>query len=231
MAKYKYLLFDLDDTLLHFGKTESAAFHSCMQQLGLEVKEGYYEEYHEINKRKWLELNEGLISKSDLVISRFEEFFNKFGMGDVDSHAFNDVYEIALGKKVFYVDEAVETLKKFSQKCEVYIVTNGTRDAQRNRLAKSELKQYIKDIFISEEIGHNKPSSEYFDYVFDNISSFQKEKALIIGDSLSADIRGGNNAGIDTCWYNSKRRKHNGIDKVDYEIKHLKELDKIIFEN
>lgn len=231
MVKYKYLLFDLDDTLLHFGKTENYAFHESMQKFGLEVAKGNYEIYHEINKRKWLELNEGLITKKDLVLSRFEEYFQMFEIKNVNVKAFNDLYEIELGKRVFYVDDAVETLQKLCKYSDIYIVTNGTKTAQKNRMAKCEFRQYIKGVFISEEVGYNKPSIEYFNYVFAKIPEFDKESALIIGDSLSADIRGGNNAGIDTCWFNSKGKAHNGIDNVDYEIKYLKELNKVIFVN
>lgn len=225
--KYRYLLFDFDDTLLDFKKTEADAFHNAMVRSGLEDKEGYLEIYSAINHKKWMQLNEGLIAKKDIFETRFQEFFETVGI-TYDAVKFNQTYLTALSEPVHYVEGVVEVLKELSQGHELYIVTNGVEAVQNPRFMRCEFKPYMKQVFVSEHIGFEKPQKEYFDAVFEQIPGFKKEQALVIGDGLTSDIRGGNRAGIATCWFNPEGKPQNGIDIVDYEIKSLKELFDIV---
>ena len=225
--KYKYLLFDFDDTLLDFKKTEYDAFHNAMERCGLKNEEGYLEIYSEINHMKWMQLNEGLLTKNEIFNTRFQEFFDTVGI-DYDSALFNQTYLKALSEPVHYVKDVVEVLRELSKDHEIYVVTNGLDAVQQPRLARSEFQPYIKEVFVSEVIGYEKPQLEYFDAVFAKIPGIQKEETLIIGDSLTSDIRGGNQAGIATCWFNPEGKPHNGIDHADYEIQELSELLEIV---
>lgn len=225
--KYRDLLFDFDDTLLDFKKTEEDAFYHALSRCNLKAEEGYLQLYSEINHKKWMQLNEGLIDKQEIFSTRFAEFFEQVGI-QYDGVEFNRVYMQALSEPVHYVEDVVEVLQKLSKEHNIYVITNGVRAVQEPRLARSEFKSYIKDVFISEVIGHEKPQQEYFEAVFSQIPGWKKEKALIIGDSLTSDIRGGNRMGIDTCWFNPEGKPQNGTDHADYEIKKLKELLELV---
>lgn len=224
---YKYLLFDFDDTLLDFKKTEYDAFHNAMERCGLKNEEGYLETYSEINHKKWMQLNEGLLTKEDIFSTRFKDFFEAVGI-DYDAAVFNETYLQALSEPVHYVKDVVEVLRELSKNHEIYIVTNGVDAVQQPRLSRCEFRPYIKEVFVSEVIGHEKPQPEFFDAVFTKLPQLRKEETLIIGDSLTSDIRGGNQAGIATCWFNPCHKPHNGIDHVDYEIEELSQLLDIV---
>lgn len=220
---YRYLLFDFDDTLLDFKKTEEDAFHNAMKRAGIEDKPGYLERYSAINHKKWMQLNEGLLTKQEVLITRFEDFFGEIG-AKVNPEEFQKIYAQALSEPVHYVEGVTEVLSELCKDHELYIVTNGIKKVQEPRFSRCDFKDYIKKVYVSEEIGYEKPTKEYFDIVFADIPGFNKEEALIIGDTLSSDIRGGNNAGIATCWFNPNQKPHNGIEHVDYEIRNLQEL-------
>lgn len=224
---YKFLLFDFDDTLLDFKKTEEDAFHNAMKRCGLKDEEEYLQIYSEINHKKWMQLNEGLIEKADIFATRFLDFFKTVGI-EYDSDEFNRQYMKALSEPVHYIEGVVEVLERLSKSHEIYVVTNGVQAVQEPRLKRSEFAPCIKEVFVSELIGHEKPRKEYFEAVFEKIPEFDKTRALIIGDSLTSDIRGGNNMDIATCWFNPEGKAHNGIDHVDYEIKKLEELYSIV---
>lgn len=225
--RYRYLLFDFDDTLLDFKQTERDAFHTAMKRCGLEDREGYLELYSEINHKKWLLLNEGQITKDEIFQTRFRDFFDAVGI-DYDPMQFQQVYAKALSEPVYYMDGVVEVLRELSKEHEMYIVTNGIKAVQEPRLARCEFKSYIKDVFISEIIGFEKPQTEFFKAVFTKLPHLKREETLIIGDSLTSDIRGGNRVNIATCWLNPDKKEHNGIDAVTYEIQHLRELIDIV---
>ena len=225
--RYQYLLFDFDDTLLDFKKTERDAFQNAMIRCGLETKDGYLELYSEINHRKWMLMNEGLIQKDEIFRSRFGEFFEQVGI-QYDSELFNQIYIEELSIPIYYIKGVTEVLSKLSKQHELYIVTNGIYSVQQPRFDRCDFKRYIKDVFISEHIGYEKPQKEFFDAVFRTLPSARKEEFLIIGDSLTSDIRGGNVVDIHTCWFNPENKPHNGIDAVDYEIRELKELFDIV---
>lgn len=225
--KYNYLLFDFDDTLLDFQKTEQEAFYRAFERCGLKAEEGYLETYAQLNHEKWMLLNEGLMSKKEIFETRFVEFFQKVGI-DYDGVRFNEIYLDALSEPIHYVDGVLEVLEKLSSKARIYIVTNGVERVQKPRMERSGIAQYIQEVFVSEVIGYEKPQKEFFDAVYAKVPELRPEETLIIGDSLTSDIRGGNLCGFDTCWFNPKKKPHNGIDHVDYEITHLAELIPIV---
>ena len=128
----------------------------------------------------------------------------------------------------FFIDEAPELVAYLYEKYDLYIVTNGVTETQHRRIKESGLEKYLKKIFVSEETGYQKPMKEYFEYCFQRIPMLDKEKTIIIGDSLSSDIAGGNNAGIDTCWFNLFGQEKPTDMKIDYEINQLSQLYQIL---
>lgn len=223
MKNYKYLLFDVDGTLLDFDKAEQFALEKTFKNYGIPLTNEINQRYEEINKQLWKDFENGIIDKKTVVYTRFVRLFKEFNIHQ-NGITFEDDYQKALGQGYFVLPDAQEILNKLSKKYPLYVVTNGVSQTQYNRLKGSHLDKYFQDIFVSEDIGYQKPSKEYFNYCFQKINDIDLSQTLIIGDSLSSDIQGGINAGIDTCWFNPKY-----IDKplemnITYEIHNLREL-------
>lgn len=220
---YKTLLFDADDTLLDFHKTEEAALASAFAACQIPLTPQVKALYHEINQNLWKRFERGEIDRNTVVYTRFQKLFDALGI-QADGRAFEDDYQARLGEGAFLIDGALEVYCELSKTCDLYIVTNGVSKTQRSRLSASGLLPYTKGVFISEDAGCQKPMKEFFDYVFSHIPGIDPSRAMIIGDSLTSDIRGGNHAGIDTCWYNPKGLSNNAGCTVTYEIRQLSEL-------
>jgi len=220
---YDILLFDADRTLLDFDKSEFMALKQVFQEYKIEFNDARHCKYAKINQTLWDQHELGLISRDRLIYKRFEDFLESENI-NIDSIEIEERYQFLLSENAYIFDGVLELIKDLSLKYDVYIVTNGVKDTQIKRLAATGIEKYVKDIFISDVIGYQKPSKEYFDIVFSKISNFQKTKALIIGDSLTSDIKGGNNAGIDTCWYNPQRLPQNVDVDVTFEIDSLEIL-------
>ena len=205
------LLFDLDNTLLDFDKAEANAITRALGDVGISATNEMRDCYHKINLAQWKLLEQGKMTR---------EFDIKVSPQEVAKH-----YQDYLGQGHYFIEGAEEVLQELSKRFRIYLVTNGTLSVQRGRLKSSGIEKYLQGVFISEEIGYNKPSIEYFEKCFSKIPDFKKENTVIIGDSLSSDIQGGINAGIKTIWF------HRGQDltedpqpKPDYEINSLKFL-------
>lgn len=225
MENVKTILIDADDTVLDFAKAQHGSFFAACNKLGFSCTDEQYEDYDEINKKYWRMLERGEISKSRLIIARFEEFFAKYGL-KVDAEEMEDAYREFLGVQYHFVDGAEEGLKYLKSKYRIYVITNGIKDTQENRIEKSGFINYVDGVFISEAIGAEKPSKEFFDYVFDHADA-KRETSVVIGDSLTSDIKGGINADVRTIWFNCKRKGNDGKiipDCVVYDWKGLKEL-------
>lgn len=222
--KYSTLLIDLDDTLLDFGKSEDYAITRLMTDYGIPATEENKRMYSELNKRLWKSLEKGEITRAELWSIRFVEFFRMTGV-DADGVAANSQFMYYIAQSSFVVDGAVETCAELHKDYKIYIITNGSKKSQRGRLTDSPLTAFFDGIFISEEIGFNKPSAEYFDYVFSHIEEKDKSKVLVIGDSLSSDIAGAVNYGIDSCWLNKGEKQKNS---ATYEISNITELLNIL---
>jgi len=223
MWDYDILLFDADRTLLDFDKSELMALKQVFEEYGIEFNDARHYKYSKINQDLWDQHELGLISRDRLIYKRFEDFFMYENL-KIDSVEVEERYQFLLSENAFSIDGAQELIKDLSMKYSVYIVTNGVKETQMKRLVATGIEKYVKDIFISDEIGFQKPSKEYFDIVFHRIHNFKKRRTIIIGDSLTSDIKGGNNAGLDTCWYNPRKLPKNVDVDITFEIDNLETL-------
>lgn len=220
----KVILWDIDGTLLDFEMAEKYALRMCFCEFGIgECTDEMLSRYGSINSRYWGALERGEIEKEKVLTGRFEEFFRGEGIR-TDAAAFNERYQDLLGDKVFFHDGGYELVSTLKGKVKQYAVTNGTSRAQNRKLEKSGLKELLDGAFISDRIGADKPDTAFFDEVRKQIGQYENNEIMIIGDSLTSDIQGGNRAGILCCWYNpGKKENHYGF-KVDLEVQDLREI-------
>jgi len=226
--KYDIFLFDADNTLYDYDKAEANALKTMFDSCGFDYSESVRVKYREINSGLWKDFEDGKVSKADLQIVRFERFFNEVGVQH-DATDFNTRYLAELGRGAFLIEGAIEICKEIvSHGKLIFIVTNGVLATQESRIKHSLIEKYISDFFVSEHVGFQKPEIEYFEYVFSHIPKAPKEKILIVGDNLNADIVGGRNAGIDSCWFNEHMQINNTGIQPTYEIHKLVELLKFV---
>lgn len=225
---YTTILWDIDNTLLDFNASEKYAFDTCLENAGLTPSDELLAAYSRINLSFWKMLERGEITRDELLAQRFVRFFDSMGITGVDTDLFKDTYQTLLGSTYYYLDDSLALCQRLHQTHRQYIVTNGVASTQRNKLALSGLDQYFDGCFISEELGCEKPSPAFFEKSFSRIANFRKEDAVIIGDSLTSDMRGGNNAGIACCWYNPHGLPAPADVRLDYIIKNLWEILPII---
>ena len=227
----KYLLWDIDNTLLSFDLAERASMTKGFDKFELDIEDAKaLEVYKNINDKYWKMLEKGEKTREEILTGRFEEFFDLYDIA-YDERLVNDFnlfYQEELGKQVFFNDYAEEVLHKLGKEYKQYAVTNGSKIAQSGKLKNSGLDKVFDGVFISEDLGYDKPSLEYFDLVFERIGSKNKEEYILIGDSLTSDMLGSNNAGIRNIWYNPKDLDNKANIKVDYTIKNLKEVIEIL---
>ncbi len=199
--RYTTLLMDADETLLDFCRSEGFALSDTLAKYGITMTPAIQHAYHEINRSLWQQLERGEILRERLKVQRFEELFDRIGADGIDAAAFNEQYMTTLGTRGFMLDGALELVQTLSQRYRICIITNGSASVQHTRLADSGMLPYVNGVFISQEIGADKPSPVFFNAVLDALGNPDKRELLIIGDSLTSDIRGGCLSGIDTCWY------------------------------
>ncbi|MDO4312228.1 MAG: YjjG family noncanonical pyrimidine nucleotidase [Eubacteriales bacterium] len=229
MKRIKVVLWDIDGTLLNFKEAEKYAIRACFERFGLgECTDQMLREYSAINSRYWRGLECGEYTKPQVLVGRFEEFFEKYGIDTSIASSFNDEYQIRLGDTVCFCENGLETVRALKGKVLQYAVTNGTKAAQDRKLANSGLDQLLDGIFISEEIGIEKPMTGFFDKVFREIGVYRKDEMMIVGDSLTSDMQGGNNVGIVTCWYHPEGKENYGNLRIDYEIHDIKQVLEIV---
>lgn len=227
----KVILWDVDGTLLDFEKAEYAAMKTCFEMFHLgECSDEMIERYSAINKKYWEMLERGEITKPALLVKRYEEFFALEGLDVSCAAAFNEEYQVQLGNTACFCDGAWALVSGLKEEGIVkqYAVTNGTKIAQDGKLKKSGLIDVFDDVFISEEVGVEKPGEGFFEHVWSVIGRYTPDEVVIVGDSLTSDIQGGNNANILCCWYNPKGLTNNKDVRVDYEIRHLHEICEIL---
>ncbi|MCR5207305.1 MAG: YjjG family noncanonical pyrimidine nucleotidase [Eubacterium sp.] len=226
---FKILLWDLDNTLLDFREAEAYSIKKRFEEYGLGVLDDEaVARYSKINDYYWQRLETGEMSKEHILEARFETFFKNEGIIFDRIKSFNIDYENGLADKIFYNENGYEIVKSLTGKYKQYAVTNGAYTVQSVRLEKSGFGALFDGAFISDKVGFEKPSVEFFNTVLKSIPSCDKSEILIIGDSLTSDMKGGNNAGIKTCWYNPYENKNTKKVHIDYEIKSLNEIYKII---
>lgn len=225
----KAILWDMDGTLLNFLISEKNAVKKGFEYFGLgECSDENVRLYSEINLRHWKMLEKGLITKPEVKAGRYREFFKRLGITSVTPEEFTAVYEKNLPETVEYIENAKEIVESLRGRYKQYIVTNGTLSVQVKKIEKSGLKELIDGAFISDEIGYEKPSKEFFSFVLSNIIPCERDEVLIVGDSLTSDMKGGNISGIKCCWYNPEKLENNTSLKIDYEINKLNEIYEIL---
>lgn len=224
----KAILWDIDDTLLDFLPSEKYAIRECFNIFKIgECTDEMLSVYSEINKNHWYLMETGLMTKKEMLISRFRKFFLLYGIPVSIAEAFNSEYQKRLGDKVFFIPGAYEVLNSLSCKYILCAVTNGTKTSQTAKLEKSGLNSLLDYIFISEEIGFEKPDPRFFSRVFSTIGINDHREAMIVGDSLSSDIKGGIDSGLVTCWYNPFGKLSDSL-KPDYIIDNLYQIKDIL---
>lgn len=209
MHNYRILLFDLDDTLLDFSKTEEEALEHLFVNHHLEPTKKVKEHFKRYNHLLWKAYENKELDIEEFTNIRFSFFFNEYGI-EVDGMQLNKDYRKYLIENYYLIEDALELVKHLSHQFQLYIVTNGDVDTQKKRIERSGLSSFFKGFFISEQVGFPKPKKEFFHYVFSHIEGFNKDATLLIGDSFHADIVGGTLAEIDTCWFNPERKKEKG---------------------
>lgn len=236
MGRYKAVLWDVDGTLLDFLSVQRIAITKCLLDIGVDVTEEMVSRYSQINDGYWKKLELGAVTKEELHRRRFTDLFDEYGIASVDVEDFRDKYLDILANTYAYIDGALEICKALQGKVRQYVITNGVETVQRKKLRLSGFYDLMDDVFISEQIGYPKPHGGFFDYCMDVIGDLQKDELLIVGDSLTSDIKGGVLYGIPTCWYrpqgpcgaDSTDRAVYDSFTPDYEIGHLQELYDIL---
>ena len=221
---YKFLLFDLDHTLLDFDASEDVALTQLLKEEGVTDIQAYKDYYVPMNKALWKDLELKKITKQELVNTRFSKLFEHFGI-EKDGSNLAKRYQFYLAQQGQVFSGAIELLDALIDRgYELYAATNGITTIQTGRLAQSGLAPYFNQVFISEQLQTQKPDAQFYERIGARIPNFNKKYALMIGDSLSADIQGGKNAGIDTVWYNPQHLDNKTQTQPTYEVHSYKDL-------
>lgn len=221
------ILFDLDDTLLDFHLAEKTALSKTLRHLDIPPTEKILARYSEINLAQWKLLEQKKLTLDEVKERRYQLLFEEFNI-DCCGRLATEYYENQLAVGHFFIDGAEELLKALFQNYRLYLVSNGSTDVQKSRIKSADIKKYFDSIFISQEVGFDKPCLSFFEYCFSKIPDFKKKETLIIGDSLSSDIAGGNNAGITTVWFNRNKKENHSTITADFEIFTLPDLIPLI---
>lgn len=225
----KVILWDVDGTLLDFKQAEYAAIKKCFEIFNLgECTDEMIGRYSVINRKYWEKLERGEITKPEVLINRFVDFFRTENIQTDCAEEFNMEYQKQLGETICFCDNSYELLQSLKGKVKQYAVTNGTKQAQDRKLEKSGLIDIFDGVFISEAVGCEKPGIEFFEHVWEQIGTYEKDEIMIVGDSLTSDMQGGNNADIVCCWYNPKGMKNETNLRIDYEIDDLQKILEIL---
>jgi YjjG family noncanonical pyrimidine nucleotidase len=225
--KYTTILFDLDGTLFDYDAAEANALKNTFKDFNLPFKSKAIPTYRELNARLWKQFEQGTISQQVIKVLRFEQLGEALTI-DLDAEEFSYKYLLHLSEGTDLIDGARKIIEYLSDKVDLVLITNGLTIVQRPRIKNSGLENYFKEVIISEEVGFAKPDTKIFDITFERLNFPAREDVLIIGDSLSSDIAGGINYGIDTCWYNPSGKDGNADFQCTYTIKELNEIMHIL---
>lgn len=227
MKKYTWLLFDADGTLFDYDAAETAALSKTLIDNGIEYSNHHLTRYKSINSALWKMFEEGTTSPDSLKVTRFTLLSQQFSF-NVDGEKLSKDYLYNLSQCTHLFKDTFDSLKKLHKKFKIAIITNGLKEVQRPRFAKSEIGRFMDEIIISDEIGMVKPNPDIFDYAFEKMGMPSKEEVIIIGDSLPSDIKGGISYGIDTCWFNPGNYITKQKISITYIVQNLTELTKIL---
>ena len=223
----EFLFLDLDDTILDFHKAERIAIAKTFQTFGLEPTEAVLDRYHVINRQHWERLEKGELTREQVLQGRFEVLFREMGRR-ADAAAIARTYEHNLSIGHYFLPGAREALDALGKHCRLYLASNGTASVQQGRLTSAGLYPVFEKVFVSQELGFNKPSIEFFNACTRQIPGYDPKKAMMVGDSLTSDIQGGINAGMATCWVNPTHAPGRPDIRPDYEITALSELEGLL---
>ena len=224
---YEFLFLDLDDTILDFHKAERIAISKTITEFGVEPTEEILNLYHHINKAHWEMLERGELTRAQVLVNRFGVLFERLGVS-VDAPKCAKTYEKNLSMGHWFLPGAEEAVEYLSGRYRLFLASNGTAVVQKGRMTSANLYRFFEKVFVSQEIGFNKPSKDYFERAFAQIEGFDRSKAIIVGDSLTSDILGGINAGIRTCWVNPQHLPHPEHIHPDHEIDYLSQLEALL---
>lgn len=225
--KYEFLLFDADHTLFDFKSAEYYALKEALEHYSLPSGDDVIERYSVINIKYWKMLERGEIDKKSLMLARFLEFAKEYGFED-RAQELSDLYMSNLAHQAQLFDGALEMVAELSKKYRLFIITNGVKSTQDGRFGMSPITKYFEKIFISEVIGFEKPHKEFFDAVANGIEGYNPEKAIVIGDSLSSDIKGAINSGLDCIWYNPQKKDAPEGWSITYTVERFEEILEIL---
>lgn len=221
----EFLFLDLDDTILDFQKAERLALAKTLESFGLPPTDTVLARYHEINREHWERLERKELTRQQVLVGRFAALFAEMGLS-AQAEQVARAYEENLSQGHYFLPGAEEALQSLSKKYKLYLASNGTARVQAGRLKSAGIIPYFQEIFVSEEMGYNKPDPAYFDACFARIPGFRKDRAMMVGDSLTSDILGGIQAGIATCWVNPHQKT--GSIRPDYEIESIVQLEALL---
>ena len=224
---YEFLFLDLDDTILDFQKAEHIAIRKTLAAFGADPTDAVCARYSRINKGYWERLERKELTREAVLTGRFASLFEELGI-TVDATECARVYERNLGIGHYFLPGAEEAVEALSKKYRLFLASNGTASVQKGRMTSDNLYRFFEKAYVSQEIGANKPSVEYFARCFAQIPGFDRSRAMIVGDSLTSDILGGQNAGIATCWVNPKHLPRRADIRVDCEIERLADLPALL---
>ena len=220
----KAILIDVDNTLLDFNASAEKAMKDGYARYGLPCPDNLFETFKRINDDLWLQIERGEITRFDLHKIRWQLIFNELKT-DFDGVTFEQTFLKNLHDCAVPVEGAAETLEYLAGKYPVYCASNAFYEQQVHRLSVSGLSPYITELFVSEKIGFSKPDARFFDKCFENIP-FSPAQSAMIGDSLSADIDGGKQYGLITCWYNPTGMRI-AAPRADFIVNDLSEIKSI----
>ena len=225
--QYSILLLDADDTIFDFHAAERIAFFAMMEQMGISADDEMHAIYSSINERHWKALERGELTREQVLVGRYACFAEHFGL-QKDPEEMNRCYLQNLSLQTILFEDSMEAMRELAKHYRIYIVTNGNAMVQRGRFAKSPVMEFVDDYFISGEIGYEKPDVRYFEAVFSKIPEFDREKALLAGDSATSDLQGAINAGLDSCYVDRRSKPLSDGISPTYRVSNLMELARLL---
>lgn len=223
----RFVFLDLDDTILDFHRTERAALTKALLECGIPPTEAVLSRYHQIDRQHWQRLERGELTHTQVQEGRFRVLLTELGAA-LDPAEVNRRFRENLCGEQYFLPHAREAVERLRQNHRLFLASNGTASVQHSRLESAGLYPVFERVFVSQELGFNKPAREFFDACAAQIPGYAPEKAMMVGDSLSSDIRGGKNAGIRTCWVNPDHKPAPEGLTPDYEIEALSQLPELL---
>ncbi len=227
--RYDWLLLDADGTLFDYDSAERKALQATFAEFEQPFGPNTVAAYRRINKQVWDAVEAGTVAEGDISVRRFSMLAEALGLS-YDWAAFGAAYLRHLGEHADLMPAAEETLAELYGRVGMVVVTNGLADVQRSRFALAPITRYLHDLVVSGEEGVAKPDRRIFDTALARAGNPPRERVLMVGDSLSADMVGGRDAGVDTCWFNPAGLPRDHEVQPTHEIRDLRQLLTLVSE-